>query len=206
MGFAVYPTAPEPDLDTDLLQLIHMELGTDIYKPAKSCPVSQSDLSALNQAAVVQEVDVSTSMLHKRKKEEFATLLLLPTACPHQGSSSRPTEATGPLKGASWKHPQSTARVKRSSGIPSPGIGTSRAKKKKTKPKPTNPQTQTNKQPPKTKTKKTQTKTNKQKECQRNKSKKKKFSFFAYILLFLCSLCSDSGPSHPLPWIWILGT
>lgn len=187
MGFAVYPTAPEPDLDTDLLQLIHMELGTDICKPAKSCPVSQSDLSALNQAAVVQEVDVSTSMLHKRKKEEFATLLLLPTACPHQGSSSRPTEATGPLKGASWKHPQSTARVKRSSGIPSPGTGTSRAKKKKTKPKPTNPQTQTNKQPPKTKTKKPKPKQTSKKSVKETKARKKSFHFL-HISLYFCAL------------------
>lgn len=113
-----------------------MELGTDICKPAKSCPVSQSDLSALNQA-VVQEVDVSTTMLHKRKEGEFVSLLppaqhggllLLPTACPHLESSSRLTEATGPLKGASQKHPQNTAPVKRSSGIPSPGSVNSRAK------------------------------------------------------------------------------
>lgn len=75
MGLAVYPTALEPDMATDLLQQIHMELGTDICKPAKSCPVSQSYLSALNQAVVVQEVDVSTTMLHKRKKGEFGTLL-----------------------------------------------------------------------------------------------------------------------------------
>lgn len=75
MGFAVCPTALEPDLDTDLLQQIHMELGADICKPAKSCPATQSDLSALNQAVVVQEVDVSTTMLRKRKKGAFVTLL-----------------------------------------------------------------------------------------------------------------------------------
>lgn len=39
MGFTVYPPTLEPDLATDTLQQTHRELGTDICKSAKSCPV-----------------------------------------------------------------------------------------------------------------------------------------------------------------------
>lgn len=65
MGLAVYPATLEPDLATNTLQQTHMELGTAICKSAKSCPVSQSYLRALNWAVAVwavavQEVAVST--------------------------------------------------------------------------------------------------------------------------------------------------
>lgn len=75
MGFAAFTAALEPDLATDTFQQTHMEPGTDICKSAKNCPVSQSYLSALNQAVAVQEVVVPTNILQKRKKGEPGTLL-----------------------------------------------------------------------------------------------------------------------------------
>ena len=68
MGFTVCPAALEPDLATDTLQQPHVELGTDICKSAKSCPVSQSYLSALNQAVAVQEVAVSTKVTKEEER------------------------------------------------------------------------------------------------------------------------------------------
>lgn len=52
-----------------------MELGTDMSNSAKSCPVSQLYLSALNLAVAVQEVALSNNVLQERKMKEPETLL-----------------------------------------------------------------------------------------------------------------------------------
>lgn len=180
----VYPAALEPDLATDTLQQTHMELGTDICKSAKSCPVSQSYFGALNQAVAVQEVAVSTNVL--QEEERGAWDIAVSCAEVRAAASSSRLSPPGMQLQTCWgnwtttctsqKHLQSSAQVNRSSGIPSPGSVTSLGETK-----------------------------NKTKESKRNESRTKDF-FFARILLFSCSSCSDSGPSLPLPWMWILGT